>query len=102
MHKPLKDWNAAYNEGINARELADAITPHPLSEEAEQLQNSHFAEPAWPILHEAAYYGLAGEVVHSIEPHSEADPVAMTRLSVAPASSCSMPSFPSFEIGSRT
>jgi hypothetical protein len=40
-------------------------------------QNSHFTEPAWPVMHEAAYYGLAGEVVRSIEPHSEADPVAI-------------------------
>jgi hypothetical protein len=40
-------------------------------------QNSHFAEPAWPVMHEAAYYGLASEVVRSIEPHSEADPVAI-------------------------
>jgi hypothetical protein len=40
-------------------------------------QNSHFAEPTWPVMHEAAYYGLAGEVVRSIEPHSEADPVAI-------------------------
>jgi hypothetical protein len=40
-------------------------------------QNSHFAEPAWPVMHEAAYSGLAGEVVRSIEPHSEADPVAI-------------------------
>jgi hypothetical protein len=43
----------------------------------EHSQNSHFAEPAWPVMHEAAYYGLAGEVVRSIEPHSEADPVAI-------------------------
>jgi hypothetical protein len=40
-------------------------------------QNSHLAEPAWPVMHGAAYYGLAGEVVRSIEPHSEADPVAI-------------------------
>ena len=46
-------------------------------QEAEHSQNSHFAEPAWPVLHDAAYYGLAGEVVRSIEPHSEADPVAI-------------------------
>jgi len=77
MHKPLKDWNVAYSEGINAREVADAVRPHPLPEVAQDSQNSNFAEPAWPILHEAAYYGLAGEVVRSIEPHSEADPVAL-------------------------
>jgi len=75
MHKPLKDWNAAYNEGINAQSVADAITPQP--QEAEDSQNSHFADSAWPILHEAAYYGLAGEIVRTIEPHSEADPVAL-------------------------
>jgi hypothetical protein len=40
-------------------------------------QDSHLAESAWPVIHEAAYYGLAGEVVRSIEPHSEADPVAI-------------------------
>jgi len=77
MHKPLKDWNVAYSEGINACEVADAVRPHPLPEAAQDSQNSHFAEPAWPILHEAAYYGLAGEVVRSIEPHSEADPAAI-------------------------
>lgn len=29
--------------------------------------------PAWPVLDPAALYGLAGEVVHTIEPHTEAD-----------------------------
>jgi Protein of unknown function (DUF3987) len=43
----------------------------------EESQDSHFAEPAWPVLHDGAYYGLAGEIVRSIEPHSEADPVAI-------------------------
>jgi AAA domain len=47
MHKPLKDWNAAYVEGINAREVADSIRPRPFPkpEEAEDSQNSHFTEP---------------------------------------------------------
>ena len=31
----------------------------------------------YPILHEAAYYGLAGEFTKAIAPHSEADPVAI-------------------------
>jgi len=95
MNKPLKDWNIAHSEGINAREVADAIKPRPLStphqqilkhasaenlpseNEAERSQNSHFAKPAWPVMHEAAYYGLAGEIVRTIGPHSEADPVAI-------------------------
>src|SRR5262249_60273855 len=35
------------------------------------------AKPAWPVMHGAAYYGFAGEVVDTIAPHSEADPVAI-------------------------
>lgn len=31
----------------------------------------------WPILDEAALHGLAGDVVRLIEPHTEADPVAL-------------------------
>jgi hypothetical protein len=33
--------------------------------------------PPWPTLDNAALHGLAGEVVRTIEPHSEADPVAL-------------------------
>lgn len=33
--------------------------------------------PAWPTLDPAAFHGLAGEVVRLIEPHTEADPVAL-------------------------
>ncbi|MGB9920176.1 MAG: hypothetical protein ACPLPT_05550 [Moorellales bacterium] len=36
------------------------------------------AESAWPDpLEEEAYHGLAGDIVRAIEPHSEADPVAL-------------------------
>jgi hypothetical protein len=31
----------------------------------------------WPTMDEIAYYGLAGDVVKTIEPHTEADPVAL-------------------------
>jgi hypothetical protein len=31
----------------------------------------------WPKIDAAAYYGLAGDVVKAIEPHSESDPVAI-------------------------
>ena len=34
-------------------------------------------EPEWPTIDEAAYYGLAGDIVRAIAPHSEADPVAL-------------------------
>jgi hypothetical protein len=35
------------------------------------------ASVAWPKMDEAAYYGIAGDVVRTIEPHSEADPAAL-------------------------
>jgi hypothetical protein len=61
--------------------IADVKAKHPAPNRPSivpsDAQNSHFAESAWPVMHEAAYYGLAGEVVRSIEPHSEADPVAI-------------------------
>jgi hypothetical protein len=31
----------------------------------------------WPSLDEAAYYGLAGDIVRTLDPHTEADPVAL-------------------------
>jgi hypothetical protein len=31
----------------------------------------------WPVLDDAALHGLAGEAVHLLEPHTEADPVAL-------------------------
>jgi hypothetical protein len=33
--------------------------------------------PSWPTLAEETFHGLAGDVVRAIEPHSEADPVAL-------------------------
>jgi hypothetical protein len=34
-------------------------------------------DPDWPVLKEPALHGLAGKVVRLIEPHTEADPVAL-------------------------
>lgn len=41
--------------------------------------NSSFvaSSPPWPVRNPAALHGLAGEVVRTIEPHSEADPNAI-------------------------
>jgi len=33
--------------------------------------------PPWPVLDDAALYGLVGDIVRAISPHSEADPVAL-------------------------
>jgi len=46
-------------------------------QEAEEAAGEAVAPAAWPELHAAALYGVAGEFVSLVEPHSEADPVAL-------------------------
>jgi hypothetical protein len=62
------------------KELAERFRQSPeWKSEKPEAQNSlnSFFVPSWPELDAAALYGLAGEVVRTIEPHSEADPVAI-------------------------
>jgi hypothetical protein len=40
-------------------------------------QASAIADAPWPQIDEAAFYGLAGDIVRTIEPHTEADPIAV-------------------------
>ena len=49
---------------------ADGATPS---------QEPVFIDPAppWPVMADDAYHGITGEVVKTIEPHSEGDPVAL-------------------------
>jgi len=42
-----------------------------------QANGDTHGKPEWPQLGDAALYGFAGEIVHTIEPHSESDPVAL-------------------------
>ncbi|BCL20302.1 DUF3987 domain-containing protein [Streptomyces tuirus] len=44
--------------------------------EAEEPEVSPTGRP-WPVLGEKAFHGLAGRIVTTIEPHTEADPAAM-------------------------
>jgi hypothetical protein len=48
-----------------------------------ELGGSPMKETGWPKLSDAARYGLAGVVVGSIEPHTEADPAALLADSLA-------------------
>jgi hypothetical protein len=47
------------------------------------VANVAFVASEWPLIDRAAFHGLAGEVVHTIEPHSEADPVAILLQTLA-------------------
>jgi hypothetical protein len=46
------------------------------------------AQPSWPTLASEARYGLAGEILAAIEPHTEADPVAILAQFLAFYGSC--------------
>jgi hypothetical protein len=65
----VSDWIAA---GGTTDALATIIET--LSDWSTSSQNSQFAASPWPDMEPEAFYGLAGEVVKTIEPHSEADP----------------------------
>ena len=56
--------------------VASADTPSSGSI-ADQNSRPYFVEPAWPTMDDAARYGLAGDVVRTIGPHTESDPVAI-------------------------
>jgi hypothetical protein len=43
----------------------------------DNLDATEHKEDVWPSLDDAAYYGLAGDIVKTIAPHTEADPVAV-------------------------
>ncbi len=44
---------------------------------AGHLAATHKQEQAWPSVDQGAYYGHAGDVARTIDPHTEADPVAI-------------------------
>jgi hypothetical protein len=51
---------------------AVSVEPHP-----EYAVKSLVRDAPWPKLGEAAYHGLPGKIVKAVEPHTEADPVAV-------------------------
>jgi hypothetical protein len=62
--------------------LASAGKPHdgaPSHDGTEQRGEAtgERREDQWPIIHDAAYYGLAGDIVETFAPETEADPVAI-------------------------
>ncbi len=59
------------------RAIAKSIAQYAPAQGGNGVDPSGIA-PAWPDPPDgAAYYGLAGDIVRAIEPHSEADPVAL-------------------------
>ena len=65
----ISDWIAA---GVTADRLAAIVEGLP--DWSTNSSNSQFAASPWPTMEPEAFYGLAGKVVATIAPHSEADP----------------------------
>jgi hypothetical protein len=70
----------------NAKEFAEFEARLPPEDDGDEYHHhsTSWASPApqtahepWPELAPAAYYGLAGRIVETISPHSEADPAAL-------------------------
>lgn len=52
--------------------------------ETEPNRPAQLIEPAWPVLDNTALHGLAGEIVQTLDPQTEADPVAiLTQVLIA-------------------
>lgn len=56
---------------------AESRLSHGLSQIQQEMAALTASEDRWPVLNEAALYGLPGEVVALFDPHTEADPVAI-------------------------
>jgi hypothetical protein len=56
---------------------AASADPHKIRPKGFTSLTSLTSYPEWPTLAGEAFYGLAGDLVHTIAPHSEADPVAL-------------------------
>jgi hypothetical protein len=71
--------NGGTVEQLNARIDAAPLwlLAEPTPKNASQQVHAYKTEGRWPIMDEAAYHGLAGDVVRTIAPHTESDPNAI-------------------------
>src|SRR5215831_18367144 len=72
--------NAISGEGWGMTDTDTFVDASEIFEEVKQkaaAKRQAQAEGIWPVMDEAAFYGLAGDVVRTIEPDSESDPVAI-------------------------
>ena len=87
----LVEFSSAHDQAVQERYLQGLTALVPLESPSAPQQ-----EP-WPTLAPEAYATLAGEFVQSIEPYSEADPVALL-INVLVAFGCLVGSGPHFRI----
>src|SRR5262245_52488062 len=81
----ISDWLAAGNSAEKLKAIVDALPGASACADNRHSGSAVGAGPAAPrsteqerpTMGDDAHHGLAGEVVHTIEPHTEADPVAI-------------------------
>ena len=66
------DANGSATSAAKTFPIAEKTTSEPTS-----VANIALVAPEWPQMDAAALHGVAGDMVRTIEPHSEADPVAI-------------------------
>ena len=78
----ISDWLAGGGTAEKLRAIASTLPEVSApadthSSAAEPTSVANVALVAWPTMADAAYQGVAGEIVNTIKPHTEADPVAI-------------------------
>jgi hypothetical protein len=61
----------------NGGDVDDDARPAARTLPIEEPKKEETPSVKWPVIDDAAYYGLAGDVVKTIEPQTESDPVAI-------------------------
>jgi hypothetical protein len=70
--------SAIAGEGHRALRAGQTTTPRQRYQPGVDLSGTGVApDPAWPTLDDAAMHGLPGQIVRAMEPHTEADPMAL-------------------------
>jgi hypothetical protein len=60
--------------GLPEKPEGHSIAVGPSNDSAPDIQVD---TPDWPIIEPEAFHGLAGEIIHAIEPHTESDPAGL-------------------------
>ena len=74
----MKQKNSLVSElAAKERERLQQQQPNPGTPPTEGLSELPTFDRPWPELHPAAYYGLAGEIIRTLDPETESDPVGL-------------------------
>jgi hypothetical protein len=77
IEQPGRDYCAEALKNAGIKPNGGATSGGDQQQGEPQSKGQTKQEEAWPIMDDAAYHGLAGETARTIDPHSEADPVAL-------------------------